>query len=171
MNDRQAHSRDADSSDGRTSRDRDEVALLLKFLHDRDVPCPRCGYNLRNLVHPRCPECKLPVALTVGLPLIRFGWVIVLLAPSIFSAIMTLLVFGGMLIAIVFAGQIGPLPAFINFAVAFGVISTGAAIGLYAARYRFIALPILFQALAAAGTWIIHIGAFVVTMLLAQQVM
>ena len=24
---------------------------------DRDVPCPRCGYNLRGLHTPRCPEC------------------------------------------------------------------------------------------------------------------
>jgi hypothetical protein len=24
---------------------------------DRDVPCPLCGYNLRGLAEPRCPEC------------------------------------------------------------------------------------------------------------------
>lgn len=24
---------------------------------DRDVACPRCGYNLRGLTTPRCPEC------------------------------------------------------------------------------------------------------------------
>lgn len=24
---------------------------------DEDIPCPRCGYNLRGLSTPRCPEC------------------------------------------------------------------------------------------------------------------
>ena len=24
-----------------------------------DIPCPRCGYNLRELTHRRCPECGL----------------------------------------------------------------------------------------------------------------
>lgn len=26
---------------------------------DMDIPCPRCEYNLRGLVEPRCPECGL----------------------------------------------------------------------------------------------------------------
>lgn len=26
-----------------------------------DIHCPRCGYNLRTLTHPRCPECGLVV--------------------------------------------------------------------------------------------------------------
>jgi hypothetical protein len=26
---------------------------------DRDLPCPRCRYNLRGLTTPRCPECGL----------------------------------------------------------------------------------------------------------------
>src|SRR4051812_12100108 len=30
---------------------------LLGFVHDRDVSCPGCGYNLRNLRNDRCPEC------------------------------------------------------------------------------------------------------------------
>ncbi len=24
---------------------------------DMDIPCPHCGYNLRGIVEPRCPEC------------------------------------------------------------------------------------------------------------------
>lgn len=27
------------------------------WLNQRDVPCPQCGYNLRMLSVPRCPEC------------------------------------------------------------------------------------------------------------------
>ena len=26
-------------------------------IFDEDVPCPRCGYNVRGLTEPRCPEC------------------------------------------------------------------------------------------------------------------
>ena len=44
--------------------ERDEV---VAFLQERDVPCPLCGYNLRNLREPRCPECGAGVRLTVGL--------------------------------------------------------------------------------------------------------
>ena len=32
-------------------------ARLLDFVRDRDVFCPGCGYNVRNLTSDRCPEC------------------------------------------------------------------------------------------------------------------
>jgi len=41
--------------------------LLSIFLRDRDVPCPACAYNLRDLTTSRCPECGHGVALGVGL--------------------------------------------------------------------------------------------------------
>ncbi len=31
--------------------------LLLQFVHGRDVQCPGCGYNVRDLTTDRCPEC------------------------------------------------------------------------------------------------------------------
>lgn len=40
---------------------------LLTFVRDRDVLCPLCGYNLRALTVPRCPECGQALKLTVGL--------------------------------------------------------------------------------------------------------
>ncbi|MEM9662323.1 MAG: hypothetical protein AAF937_08435 [Planctomycetota bacterium] len=30
---------------------------LKAYLVDRDVPCPGCGYNLRGVAEPVCPEC------------------------------------------------------------------------------------------------------------------
>ncbi|MEO1716445.1 MAG: hypothetical protein AAFR76_04975 [Planctomycetota bacterium] len=30
---------------------------IKAYLADRDVPCPRCGYNLRGVADPTCPEC------------------------------------------------------------------------------------------------------------------
>ena len=40
---------------------------ILDFLHDRDVFCPLCKYNLRNLTIPRCPECGYRLRLSIGL--------------------------------------------------------------------------------------------------------
>ena len=42
-------------------------AYLIQWLADRDVECPSCRYNLRNLTTPRCPECGEPLQLTVSL--------------------------------------------------------------------------------------------------------
>jgi hypothetical protein len=36
---------------------------LRDYLASRDVPCPDCAYNLRDLVFPRCPECGLQITL------------------------------------------------------------------------------------------------------------
>src|ERR1043165_104303 len=36
---------------------------LRTFLAERDVPCPKCGYNLRGLSGPTCPECNTLLAL------------------------------------------------------------------------------------------------------------
>jgi len=40
---------------------------LRDFLAQRDVACPGCGYNLRGLTGPRCPECHQALSLQVGL--------------------------------------------------------------------------------------------------------
>jgi hypothetical protein len=37
--------------------DVERAGLAEDWACDRDVPCPRCGYNLRGLRTPRCPEC------------------------------------------------------------------------------------------------------------------
>ncbi|MEX0655119.1 MAG: hypothetical protein WDZ31_01850 [Phycisphaeraceae bacterium] len=41
--------------------------LLQTYLADRDVPCPRCGYNLRTLAGRHCPECGEQLRIHVGL--------------------------------------------------------------------------------------------------------
>ena len=40
-------------------------ALLLAFLKDRDVACPLCQYNLRDLTITTCPECGETIELAV----------------------------------------------------------------------------------------------------------
>ncbi len=44
-----------------------EAAALQVYLHERDVTCPRCQYNLRNLTGDRCPECGDGLILRVNL--------------------------------------------------------------------------------------------------------
>jgi hypothetical protein len=44
-----------------------ETDLLRQFLHGRDVPCPSCEYNLRDLPADRCPECGQELALRLQL--------------------------------------------------------------------------------------------------------
>jgi hypothetical protein len=40
-----------------------DAELLHQFLRGRDVACPSCGYNLRDLPGDRCPECGQVIAL------------------------------------------------------------------------------------------------------------
>ena len=44
-----------------------DAEILRAFVHDRDVPCPRCAYNLRGNASTLCPECgtQLTVAPTI----------------------------------------------------------------------------------------------------------
>jgi hypothetical protein len=41
--------------------------LLEQFLSERDVVCPGCSYNLRDLKSDRCPECGDELTLTLRL--------------------------------------------------------------------------------------------------------
>ena len=58
----------------------EDLQLLTEYLADRDVPCPRCGYNLRGLTAGRCPECGDHLQLRIGLSEPRLGAYITLLA-------------------------------------------------------------------------------------------
>jgi hypothetical protein len=42
-----------------------DVELLVAFLDGRSVPCPVCGYDLRDLRNDRCPECGRVLRLAV----------------------------------------------------------------------------------------------------------
>lgn len=64
-----------------------EVELLLTYVRDRDVQCPRCEYNLRNLTQPVCPECREHLVLKVGTRRHRVHWLLLTIAPGMFAAI------------------------------------------------------------------------------------
>jgi hypothetical protein len=48
---------------GEAEHDREE---LRRYIAERDIPCPGCGYNLRGLASNRCPECNRLLRLTVA---------------------------------------------------------------------------------------------------------
>ena len=50
-----------------------EHDLLRQFLHGRDVECPGCQYNLRDLPGQRCPECGQDIVLHLQLAEPRQG--------------------------------------------------------------------------------------------------
>lgn len=69
-----------------TSLPNSDAVLLETMLRDRDVPCPRCAYNLRSLTSPRCPECgdEITISRLVNRPtIINFPYTLCLMALSI----------------------------------------------------------------------------------------
>jgi hypothetical protein len=73
---------------------------LRAFVALRDVPCPSCNYNLRDLTGSLCPECGQHLELRVGLTEPRLGlWIaglIGLAAGAGFNAL--LLIYIGLVI-------------------------------------------------------------------------
>ena len=50
----------------------DDTALI-GWLSDTDEPCPVCGYLLRGIAEPLCPECNAGLELAVGSPDLRLA--------------------------------------------------------------------------------------------------
>ncbi len=61
--------------------------MLLECLRDHDAACPVCGYNVRSLTRPICPECRQELVLTVGVLRLRLRWLLAAVAPGFFSGI------------------------------------------------------------------------------------
>ena len=87
---------------------RDATSILLEFLRERDVLCPVCGYNLRNLTRPQCPECRKDLVLAVGLKKPRFGWFLVTITPGLFSGIAAGLLLIPLIGQMVLGGGVAP---------------------------------------------------------------
>ncbi len=146
---------------GRVEGDAEAVSAddqrLLEFVQARDVPCPRCGYNLRDLAEAKCPECAERLELRVGAATPRFGWLVAAMAPGLFSGVCAVLLAFPLWR---FAGSTGGPPAAMYVAEAFGVVSVGAAVLMYASRRRLLALRVSRQARLAAAVWLAHVAAF-----------
>lgn len=148
-------------SDARPASDAD---LLIDFVRDRDVVCPLCRYNLRALTAPVCPECRHPLALTVGIPRLRFEWLIAAVTPCTFSGIAALLLLIP-IIAMPATGG-GPAPPGILVLDAFGWMSGATGVTLLLRRYAFLRLPLMGQRVVALTIWGVHLTAFTLLVLL-----
>jgi hypothetical protein len=62
-------------------RNANDADLLRAFIAGRDVPCPVCQYNIRDLQHGTCPECGSDLRLQVGSAVPRFAWFVLLASP------------------------------------------------------------------------------------------
>ncbi len=147
----------------------DADTLLLEFVRDRDASCPLCGYNLRNLPKPTCPECCERLSLSVGLRKPRFGWFIVAIAPGIFSSICAAFLLVPLMIGLFRPS--GPDPWQVWSVDAFGWLSGLAALVLVKYRYAFLRQPQAAQRVWAVMAWAIHIAAlavFIATAILFQ---
>lgn len=151
-------------SPGRQTAPTDADGLLLAFVRERDVPCPVCGYNLRNLTRPQCPECRKELVLAVGLRKPRFVWFLATVTPGFFAGIAASLLLIPLIGELVLGG--GVAPWFIWATDAFGWFSGLAALVLVRFRHPFLRQPQPTQRTWAAGAWGIHLAAFAVLMVL-----
>jgi hypothetical protein len=136
----------------------DEVAHLLAYVRERDVPCPLCGYNLRDLTGPRCPECRHDLVLAVGVTRPHFLWLLVTIAPCIFSGMAAGLLLFPIFMSIFVGGILPPWQIFA--AETFGWVSALAGFLLVWKRYAFLRQSRTAQRRWAVGAWAIHVTAF-----------
>jgi len=139
----------------------DEASLLLEFLRDRDVPCPLCGYNLRNLSAVTCPECRETLAIQVGFLKPRFGWLLATIVPGFFSGISAALLMVP-LVGALFLSPNSPAPWPVWVMDAFGWLSGLSALVLVKYRYAFLRQPQATQRVWAGIVWLVHLFAFAV---------
>ena len=63
-----------------------EHLLLQQYLAERDVPCPACGYNIRQLQGNTCPECGRELRLTLSVVGLSNTWITALVAALVPAA-------------------------------------------------------------------------------------
>ena len=137
----------------------EDEARLVDFLQDRDVSCPLCGYNLRNLTRAQCPECRKDLELTVSLHDVSLMWLLIAIVPGSFSGIAAFFLSIPIIGSLVFGGGIPPWQ--VICVDAFGWMSAVAMLVLVRRRYEFLRLPLATQRSWAAIIWVIHVAVFV----------
>jgi hypothetical protein len=139
---------------------------VLAFLKGRSIPCPRCGYDLRDIQSAKCPECGEPLVLKIGSPRARFGWLVLAMAPGCFSGVAACFVMVPVGITILRRfppGQGAPWPVMVGDA--FGFLSAASVVLMYRYRHRIMSWTARRQATFAGIVWGIHILMFAVLVL------
>ena len=134
----------------------DADRTLLDFVRDRDAACPSCGYNVRNLTKPICPECEEPLLLKVGGKTYPVRWLLAAVAPGIFTGVTA----GVMAVMLLILGP----PNFVSLGVIltgiFFITSAALAVVLIIWNKRFVRQPQPRQVMWAVLLWVIHLCAF-----------
>src|SRR5688572_26909003 len=141
--------------------------LLLEFLREHEAPCPVCGYNLKALVRPVCPECGQELVLTVGAARLRLGWLMAAVAPGFFSGIAAIFVLVPVVARPIFGD--GRISLTLTAMDLFGWCSGIFAILLAAKRHRFLALPRRAQRCWTLGIWAVHVAALALVFLVGPR--
>lgn len=127
--------------------------LLRVFLHDRDVSCPVCSYNLRAQAENRCPECGARISLTVGAPEVRTHLLLLAIGPA-------MLVLGIAVLFTIVGIVYGTPPPGRHSAYAVtlvsGVIDLFLVVTLFTRRQKFLTAPVPAQRFVVAISWLLN---------------
>lgn len=140
----------------------DADGLLLAFVRDRDAACPCCGYNLRNLTKPVCPECEEPLVLKVGGRTYPIRWLLATVAPGIFTGV-TAGIMAVMFLIALSVGNLRPpssVPLGVILTGSFFLASAAVAGAIIIFSRRFVRQPQPRQVMWAVLIWVIHLSAF-----------
>jgi hypothetical protein len=143
--------------------------MLLEFLREHEAPCPVCGYNLKALLRPVCPECGQPLVLAVSTPPLRLGWLLAAVAPGFFSGIAAIFTLVPIVGRVIFGD--GRMTWPLVFLDLFGWCSGAFAILLGVKRHRFLAMSRAAQRWSALGIWFVHVAALAVFLLIGFGVL
>lgn len=136
---------------------------VVAFARGRSVPCPRCGYDLRDIERAKCPECGDPLFLTIGTQRVRFGWLVLAMAPGCFSGVAA--VFVAVPVGVTLwhglpAGQGAPWPVIIGDG--FGFLSAASVAVMYRYRHTILGWPARRQGVFAGVVWGVHVAMFAI---------
>ncbi len=145
---------------------RDMDAEVVAFLAGRSALCPRCAYDLIDIETARCPECGEPLVLKIGSPRVRFGWLVLAMAPGCFSGVAA--VFFLIPISMTIGRKFPPgqgLPWPIVIADAFGFLSAASLALIYRHRHAIMSWTARRQGAFAGSVWGAHILMFLLLVL------
>ncbi len=136
-------------------------AEVVAFLKGRSFPCPRCGYDLRDIQVAKCPECAEPLVLKVGSPRARFGWLVLAMAPGCFSGVAALFVLVPIFMTLGRSSPAGQgLPWPVVVADAFGFYSAAMVGLMYRYRHLIMSWTTRRQSTFAGIVWGVHVLVF-----------